>query len=47
MSLHPLAQAKGAQGGKDASDVGRQIRQADVMLKSAVLLTKRYEALSR
>ena len=30
------------QGGKVASDVGRQIRQADVMLKSAVLLTKRW-----
>ena len=29
------------QGEKVASDVGRQIRQADVMLKSAVLLTKR------
>jgi len=28
-------------GDKIASDVGRQIRQADVMLKSAVLLTKR------
>jgi len=30
-----------SQGGKVASDIGRQIRQADVMLKSAVLLTKR------
>ena len=29
-------------GEKIASDVGRQIRQADVMLKSAVLLTKRW-----
>ena len=29
-------------GEKMASDVGRQIRQADVMLKSAVLLTKRW-----
>jgi len=34
-------QGSGSQGGKVASDVGRQIRQADVMLKSAVLLTKK------
>ena len=35
------SQAEGSQGGQAASDVSRQIRQADVMLKSAVLLTKR------
>ena len=39
----PPPQAKGSQGGKVASDTGRQIRQADVMLKSAVLLTKRWQ----
>ena len=36
-----LREKKQPQGEKVASDVGRQIRQADVMLKSAVLLTKR------
>lgn len=35
------SQGKSTQGGKVASDIGRQIRQADVMLKSAVLLTKK------
>lgn len=36
-----LCGGTGSQGGKQASDIGRQIRQADVMLKSAVLLTKK------
>jgi len=36
-----LCGGTGTQGSKQASDVGRQIRQAEVMLKSAVLFTKR------
>ena len=36
-----LCGGTGRQGSKQASDVGRQIRQAEVMLKSAVLFTKR------
>ena len=36
-----LCGGTGTQGSKQASDVGRQIRQAEVMLKSAVLFTKK------
>ena len=36
-----LCGGTGTQGSKQASDLGRQIRQAEVMLKSAVLFTKK------
>ena len=36
-----LCGGTGTQGSKQASDLGRQIRQAEVMLKSAALFTKK------
>jgi len=36
-----LCGGKGTQGSKQASDLGRQFRQAEVMLKSAAMFTKR------